>query len=192
MITKEKREELIKTIVEILSRWSWDVECECGAQYPGLYFPPGIEKETAEEIIDKLLERKPKILTEAQQIKEKLSSYPKEIYELRKEKQKIENQIATLKDNLELCKVNIENKVFSFFQGKKSNQEQRKAKFTELAKDDEDYNKVVEKLRNLEIRKNSIEIEIERLYNEFKATREQAKILVAELNLIGGGKDEDN
>jgi len=148
----------------------------------------GTRKTEAKEVRQKMDIIK---ILEAEQIRGKLSLYPKEIYELRKEKQEIENQITTLKDSLELCKVNIENKVFSFFQGKKSNQEQRKAKFTELAKDDEDYNEVAKKLRDLEIRKNLIEIEIERLYNEFKATREQAKILVAELNLIGGG-DEDN
>jgi len=94
------------------------------------------------------------LLTEAKEVRQKLTSYPGEIYKLRKEKQE--------------------------------------AKFTELAKNDEDYNKVVKKLRDLEIRKNSIEIEIERLYNEFKATGEQTKILVAELNLIGEGEDEDN
>ena len=193
MITKEKREELIKTIVEILSRWSWDVECErCGAQYPGLYFPPGIEKETAEEIIDKLLERKSKMMTEAEQIKENLASYPQQIYELKRKKQEIENQIAEMKDNLDIISINIENKVYSLFQGKRSNQEQRKSKFAELARKDKDYNEVVKKLRDLERQKGLVEIEIERLYNEFKATREQAKILVAELNLIGGGKDEDN
>ena len=62
----------------------------------------------------------------------------------------------------------------------------------ELARKDKDYSEVAKKLRDLERQKDLIEIEIERLYNEFKATREQAKILVAELNLIGGGEDENN
>ena len=131
-------------------------------------------------------------ILEAEQLRGKLSSYPKEIYELRRKKQEIENQIVALRDNLEFASINIENEVYSFFQGKRSNQEQRKLKFIELARKDKDYNEITAKLKDLEKQKNLIEIEIERLYNEFKATREQAKILVAELNLIGGGKDEDN
>jgi len=131
-------------------------------------------------------------ILEAEQIRGKLTSYPEEIYELRRKKQEIENQIAETKDNLDIISISIENKVYSLFQGKRSNQEQRKSKFVELARKDKDYSEVAKKLRDLERQKGLVEIEIERLYNEFKATREQAKILVAELNLIGGGKDEDN
>jgi len=126
-------------------------------------------------------------ILEAEQLKGKLSSYPKEIYELRRKKQEV-----ALRNNLEFASINIENEVYSFFQGKRSNQEQRKLKFIELARKDKNYNEITAKLKDLEKQKNLIEIEIERLYNEFKATREQTKILVAELNLIGGGEDENN
>ena len=133
-----------------------------------------------------------KIMEEAEQVKEKLSLYPKQIYKMRTQKLMIENQIARIKDNLDIISINIQNKVYSLFKSKRSNQEQRKAKFVELAKKDKDYNEMLKKLKDLERQKDLAEIEIEGLYNEFKATREQAKILVAELNLIGGGKDEDN
>jgi len=81
-------------------------------------------------------------ILEAEQIRGKLTSYPEEIYELRRKKQEIENQIAETKDNLDIISISIENKVYSLFQGKRSNQEQRKSKFVELARKDKDYSEV--------------------------------------------------
>ena len=133
-----------------------------------------------------------KIMEEVEQVKEKLSLYPKQIYKMRIQKLMIENQIARIKDNLDIISINIQNKVYSLFKSKRSNQEQRKAKFVELAKKDKDYNEMLKKLKDLERQKDLAEIEIEGLYNEFKATKTQAKVLVAEMNYLIGGKNEDN
>jgi len=121
---------------------------------------------------------------EARQTKNTMNSLTKEIFEKKQAHLQIQQQITTLQENLEIYKINIENQVYQIFEGKRSNKEQREAKFKELAKQDSEYTKKTNAIKELQNKMNARDIEIESLYNQLKATRQSADLVVAEIGLL--------
>lgn len=126
-----------------------------------------------------------------QELKEKLLSYPEKVKELKIEKYTVDKAVKREKENLEFYKINIHNQVFHFFQGKRSNKEERDRKFKEIIRKDGEYLRRIKEIKKLEDKSNLLEIEIEKLNNEAKSISKIIDLACQELNFLSIIKKEE-
>jgi len=113
------------------------------------------------------------------------------VKELKVEKYTVDKAINRERENLEFYKINIYNRVFHLFQGKRSNKEERDRKFKEIAKKDKEYQDRIKRIEEMEDKSNYLGIEIEKLNNEAKSISKIIDLACQELNFLTIIKKEE-